>query len=491
MLIGPLRLRIIDWTTIGLFVLWALSPLGSQAAQRVVFVGPSSAKTNATYAYLDVSNSGMPSWLRGLTLETVNTGFRAALLSPPQDKNRSQDLFGNVKIPLLEHLDGYGGNSSWVEIPENSTVVYAALAGIPVTPTNGSAAYVNAKYMLETSYLLATCNNTQAERLDDPRSLRPDNKTIVGGDNLIMDVDSQHSINSTIARRIVLGSLVQSEQDDYYYISRQFCDLTTSYVEVEISCRRTACNINRVRRSQREHQPAHITSLDDRVTQPIPTASQFLGFFLNSTGTQGAQFNAPIIQYFFDQDYPFSLGGLGQSRLWLPLSDLPQEEFSLRMTQLLSTWYLWNVAPLGLSGGFANITRQGRSDAEETERALATTIAEIVDANDVINCSRSWFAVLMLASLVMFLAGLLTAVLNLTRRGPDIIDSFTGLTTASRLDAPMLSTLNDSPDRVRQLRYEKARLGDLQCKEAYGYVGITLERNSGGPGLVNQSRLFE
>ncbi|OHW93130.1 hypothetical protein CSPAE12_08438 [Colletotrichum incanum] len=115
-----LSIRAINGLAPILFVLWALSPLGGQASLRVMDSVPSTATEPWPFEYLEfmspASHSGQYTSSGMETLPAIHGAFAAALSGPKSVKSASQDLFGNLKIPMIESfrtssgepgLDGY------------------------------------------------------------------------------------------------------------------------------------------------------------------------------------------------------------------------------------------------------------------------------------------------------------------------------------------------------------------------------------------------
>ncbi|KAF6789978.1 hypothetical protein CMUS01_16302 [Colletotrichum musicola] len=103
----PLSLRRANALAPLLIVLWALSPLGGQAALRIMDVAPSQASESWPFEILeflsDLPYSGVRSSAGTSIRASIQGAFVTALSNPEDVKRQPRDLFGNVKIPMIEH----------------------------------------------------------------------------------------------------------------------------------------------------------------------------------------------------------------------------------------------------------------------------------------------------------------------------------------------------------------------------------------------------
>jgi hypothetical protein len=107
--VTPIRTGTASFFVSVLIMVWAWNPLGDQLSLRVVSKETNVTEIDTPFLYVSpsllcdtrlFSNSGKnPGAYRGI--ENVIT---LALMSLTTSKNGTLDLFGNIQIPLLEHL---------------------------------------------------------------------------------------------------------------------------------------------------------------------------------------------------------------------------------------------------------------------------------------------------------------------------------------------------------------------------------------------------
>ncbi|KAI8685427.1 hypothetical protein NCS55_00214900 [Fusarium keratoplasticum] len=192
--------HITAWS-IGIALVWCLSPLGGQAAVRSLHLQPISAVTEVPALYYLGSNisdfnffyngSGdIGVFAGGSVRSSLISEFRSAILAsfympdtlishangstdgfdsaitalggPSQAARLGQrDPWRNVRIPFLELLPGYDPNdpSSWVSVPSDMVVPYASLIGIPIRGGSFNRAG-NSTLIIHAHYQTLSCKRT-------------------------------------------------------------------------------------------------------------------------------------------------------------------------------------------------------------------------------------------------------------------------------------------------------------------------------------------
>ncbi|VUC21198.1 unnamed protein product [Clonostachys rosea] len=159
-LLTQFHLRAFNFLGIGILILWALSPVGSQAILRLVEPKLVTSTTAGDVTYFDLLRNaveGEPAMPGGNldaenngTINVMDTLYGAMVLAPSSTKNSSMDLWGNVKIPRLSP----DNTEEWQDITAESPVVYSSLLGIPVANISTG----NTTFTVESSYIDLECD---------------------------------------------------------------------------------------------------------------------------------------------------------------------------------------------------------------------------------------------------------------------------------------------------------------------------------------------
>ena len=97
----PFYFQHLDIVCIGLLCLWALSPIASQALLRISYLDIDGTAITDQIQY--VNTTARPVGLKGPAyIATVDALFLSALLAPRKIQDSSTDIWGNVKIPLVQ-----------------------------------------------------------------------------------------------------------------------------------------------------------------------------------------------------------------------------------------------------------------------------------------------------------------------------------------------------------------------------------------------------
>lgn len=139
----PIRLR--TWSVVVplLIVMWACNPLGGQLSLRSVSKATNVTAINTPFFYIDPMSEFDLLALPGVSFSSlgrvIDITFSTALLTPASSKNGTQDVFGNIQIPMLEYLslDRTADAEGWYHTIDNRTGVYAVIADA-AEPTNQS-----------------------------------------------------------------------------------------------------------------------------------------------------------------------------------------------------------------------------------------------------------------------------------------------------------------------------------------------------------------
>ena len=468
----PLRLRFFHPLIPFLLALWSLSPLGGQAALRVVSAELEITSADAGVQYLDVSNSTF--LLAGASgaasfYSSVSAVFNGALISPASTKSSGQDVFGNFKVPMIEqmatqttsHPDG------WFEYNNSSNAIYSALLGLPVL---GPQAGTDSNFTVETSYVYPNCSVVGyfvplwVENVTIPSD--PPSTSVNNGYGLSMSGDLSHTAADQDPRQLNFSSSIfqtvqtgVGQDNTTIVVSKASCRLTQTYVEVNVRCEGKACAAGAIRQSLRPHPPITATWFD-------ANWQSFNGEFVNVT-TPGWGLHpgeiSPLEYYIVNPDSPY----LVMQRSSVPPQLWQQGDgiVSQRFGQLINTFWLAGMGPDAIAGNF--------SSSPDNTYGVGLVNGTTTISGTVLRCDTAWLVVLLLTSLIMLCAGLLSGVLAAYRRGPDLLDGFSTLLRDNPYArAQVGSSLEDRANMARRLKAVKVRIGDVQPTADVGHVAI-------------------
>jgi hypothetical protein len=464
-----------------LVIPWILSPVGGQAALRVVETPPMNISTSSPVTYLEfksrLTNLGSNDARAYLTLPAAASAFSAALASPRTAKLAGQDIYGNVKIPLVEGFESMHmirGSGGWYDVRDAPNVTYSSILGLPFIANNTGT---NITFGVQTSYLYTTCRVRHFEeyqfkdRLQYMRSQSRLTGAYSNGSTLALQVGHLPTNFTTTTRSSYeptpMKILFTSFNPDG--VTNSSCGVTTTHVEAEIFCHSTNCTVVRVRRSTLDDATPLLTVLDfdfETQTSATSTANAFFDSFVNATDTPWsykweAQLRpSPLELYFTEQDYPYSVESYGRV-IW-PIGDTL---FSQRFSQLLNAWWIANIAPFAVTGNFAS--------SRTSDYQIRTVSGNFIPDIRVLHCNRTWFIVLIVASSAMLIADILAAVFGTLRKGPDILDNPSSLLRDSPfVNVKSLPSTEDAVDHAKKLKDVIVVLGDSQTERRVGRMAI-------------------
>lgn len=581
--VTPVRLGTASLLVPLLIVVWAMNPLGGQLSLRVVsketnvtvvdtpfvYVNPSFSYDTRAYGAVDVAGDSFAEAPSDVAYDrAVDNVFTLSLMSPNSSKNGTQDLFGNIQIPLIEHLmlhepataDGWLYTTDWdldgvsaalfhaAGLGRASTKpIYASIIGLPykanltgtATNTNSTesqhderlhrikddlfghdAVNTQNEFMMNTSYMYANCSTKpvkigQVVTSDNVKRLRGAShfpNTTIGvansGNGFSIAYDNHHNLNSTTARTITVrswlgkyfyedpgnGTSVSHEKE---FISEASCVITQTYVEALVRCpTQNNCTVAKIRNSRTGNKAhAALTALDG-ITFPASlldqsdpvymedirqkyaarAAKSFFDYFVNASSTaMPSDFNlGPLESYFARPDAPYkaSQGATGASSGdtdQSPITDVGDQLFSWRLSQLMNTYWLASVEPFSVVSGVD-------LDAIQNEEAnpLPSAQGHMYVERIVLRCHTPYFAVLLVISLGLCAVGMVTAYLDATRRGPDVLDDFVNsLRHNPYVHVDTLGpSMQDGQEISRRLRNTVVQMGDVRPEDHVGYVAI-------------------
>ncbi|ORY17981.1 hypothetical protein BCR34DRAFT_554605 [Clohesyomyces aquaticus] len=480
-IITQLKFRNMGFVGLALICLWILSPIGGQASLRVLdYNARLDSRTRPIYA-MDWDSVFEPADripLSEIAPESTEASystqlfFGAALSSSLESKISPMDLWGNIKIPMIERLTNSAFyDDGWREVPRKNTT-YSSLIGIP---WSGVSSETNTTFNMEHSYWTLDCPT-----LELGYGLIGENGTskfangYVGSRStswgITMDTDVHGQKNyetdsNSTSIRISYSGTDGGPMDSMPHYTNATCFMKTSYVEVEVFCQRQNCSAIRIRPSIKPHQAPEIAM------GMYPWAGIFVEGF-HSSFAANMQSPCGFQRYFRHPGSPFT-NTWGED---LALHNLTNTQFATSFSQLLNSFWLAGIGVAKLSTGVS--TPIDPEQLPPRNMSLGGTFYQPINATEsvtvpLLKCSRPWLAALFIATAAMFLAGAFGLVLEFTRKAPDFALNISSLTRDNPyIHLPPGGSTLDSIDRSRLLQDVRIRLGDIRPDDPVGYVAI-------------------
>ncbi|KXH59993.1 hypothetical protein CNYM01_08143 [Colletotrichum nymphaeae SA-01] len=494
---------IIDLKRIGglgglLVVIWSLSPLGGQAALRVLSPRTEEIPSRAVLLYLNNSvgfpQRYMAAGMLGQQIP-VNTLVLGSLGATDEIKNSRTDTWGNIKIPMIEsfpqHL--WLNNHDWISLDQyQDEVTYSALVGIPVA--NVSQRH-RSSLTLETSYLKLDCtdlrnftgNATEAvnpirEGCDKREGISESrcNYKFKWGDIATVPYPYGRQ-NSTrrddrctdprVAARDLLYWNYDVDQPGIGYTMAK-CSMTTSFVEVHVFCLGWDCKATAVRQSASAPQGGQATNrtfFDGCPQENSNIWRWFFRYFDTMADSGGGGIGSPTIVQSYLVDPKL---GLNASAAWnLPsVYKVGKELFSVHLGQILNTywWAMIGNEPLflGHPENYDGLTKWATGSSEfpsNDDYVFSETEATVYVRVQVLRYNKPWMIVLAVATLVLLLTTVLDFALSLKIWVPKLLMNISTLTRGNpNYDVPAGGGALSDEARAKLLANVKVRFGDAE-----------------------------
>ncbi|KAF4822436.1 hypothetical protein CGCSCA5_v002385 [Colletotrichum siamense] len=513
----PMSLRAANRLTPLLIILWALSPLGGQAALRVMEMVPSTATEPWLFQNLEFMSafrhSGPQSSAGFSLLPSIQSAFVTALGTPADIKAEPQDLFGNIKIPMVEAFqslhqmehDKRQDNDGWYQLDSKSatSTVWSSIAGIPVATLGGLSSKANYSFAFETSYIYADCSVQRGTSMNftEWASYRQEGPGRYSTNRTLVIYTKRPPLPfDTNPLELVFTSYASTQE----LTTNATCVLRTTYVEVDVGCHGTTCGARHVRPLQKPDNMTTRTVLNNMAPEGQPgygTAGLFDGFmstFVRSglslwdlqEGRQLKPFASALETYFTEPDSPYSAAGISS---WDGTDIFPVggRVFSQRFSQLLNTFWLASVASYNITGNFHFQSDIGTTLPGPiiTQNITGTRTPDFL----VMRVNDGWMLTLFVASTAMLISGVIAAVLGSMRRGPDVLDHPTFFSRDSpyvNVSSCYSGSVEDASEQVRRTRDMRVCIGDVSPTEETGHLAFGTVNEAIPLGLQKDGRYY-
>ncbi|KAL6920462.1 hypothetical protein FSST1_004488 [Fusarium sambucinum] len=423
-----------------------------------------------------------------------------------------KDLWRNVRIPFIELLPEYksGSPHAWVPVPEDEIVPYASLIGLPIR--NGSFEGTgNSTMIVDFHYMVLSCggafngsewvsngstalsfHNTSSE-LPLVQQFRAEG---MGYRNIWLDFPNS---STTLEHSGTLGFEPQSklqlvmdgncqyteptlelEQPHTNIIPMlRVCDISTSYIDMEVACKRLAvdadlvCQANRVRHAPSYPIKGNWTTLSNyRLPGKVLTELTYMG------ASQHVAEPTVLETYLSDPLGLFqrSLKGYTGDSEWPGcFSSLPPYILERRLATALNT--------IVMSSNDVNIITGGKGMGSEQKHWQNTTALWTEFDRDIYVLNKPWFTTTVVSTVVLIICAVANIIIRQRIRAPDFLDNITGLTRDSLfIDLPQSGSGKSGLDRLATIKNVSVRICDVYPEREVGRIALTTELNS--PGLT-------
>ncbi|KAH7004906.1 hypothetical protein EDB82DRAFT_488276, partial [Fusarium venenatum] len=421
-----------------------------------------------------------------------------------------RDLWRNVRIPFIELLPEYRSDNphAWVPVPEDEIVPYTSLIGLPIR--NGSFEGTgNSTMIVDFHYMVLSCrkafdgrewvsngstalsfHNTNSERLlkhqfnEEGMGYRkiwldlPNSSTTAEHINAQLDVEPQSKLQLVMGGECLDTQPTSNSLDVELIPMLRICDISTSYIDMEVTCRRLAadadlvCQANRVRHAPSYPIKGNWTALSNyRLPSKILTELTYMG------ASQHVAEPTVLETYLRDPLGLFrrSLGGYTSD--YEPpgcFSSLPPYILERRLATALNT--------IVMSSYEVNIVTGGKGIGSEQNHWQNTTASWTEFDRDIYVLDKPWFITTVVSTVILIICAVANIIIRQRIKAPDFLDNITGLTRDSLfIDLPQSGSGKSGLDRLATIKNVSVRICDVYPEREVGRIALTTELNS--PGL--------
>ncbi|KAF2998915.1 hypothetical protein E8E13_005884 [Curvularia kusanoi] len=481
----PISLRSVNLLAPLLLALWVLSPLGGQAALRVVELAPGLHSEPCEYQYLDVMSTQRvcsPTSSAGMDLTpSIVSAFNGALASTPQTQFANVDAYGNLKIPMLESCTNNGikqDSDGWIDTSVTNACAFASINGLPFRGISGE----NHTFNMETSYTYSDCSisHTLASPGSGYREWidRMRNETLINnGITLALSMPDVTAKMNNRSEHLVFESITRNAR------TQANCSLSQTYVETEVFCQNRDCSVKRIRKSTSPHNATHLLPLHGRwgynASSCADGSSGFLKGLISSTvfmsmygsTSMSDPYSTPIEYYITHPYSPYSAHS-ANSTSWRGEDIYPvgHRLFSERFSQLWNTYWLCTIAPEAVTGDFT------QRDMVISPFNVVTTTGTMTPYVLQLHTNKGWLTVLVVASSVMLGASIANIAVGRLQTRPDILERVSILAKDSPNTVATYRGRAQESDTEIRLRDVRLSLRDIESKES-SYAAVETDED--------------
>ncbi|KAF4915875.1 hypothetical protein CGCF415_v001144 [Colletotrichum fructicola] len=521
-----------------LLTTWAFSPLGTQGLLRMESRRNEPRVKDITITYFDDdARSRLVKWQElfstgsfGPTpgMRSLTSLYATLVTTPEATKFDTMDLWGNVRIPFLNHTE-----NEWRDLPSNSSEIeYSSLAGIPISNLDIG----NTTFNVESSYLDLRCHNatvltgdqapegffahldhsmmdtaaSSAEDLKD-KIFRMPNGTWHGynftnGDattwSLALDrfVDPIWLLkNRTTTRELesddrsaererpilfrnetgidvgpttllfeayAVSAITDKQLREHNHVKATF-GVTQKYVESRVACRLAAADNTKPSCRVISQRPSQRRHAPEGITHlSFPKVFNLLSQRLPLVVGGSVNYQADFSLYYLKD--PTLRDMQSDERAFM--KSYTAETLEIRLAQLLNTFLAVSQLSFEIAG---RGSAQRKDSANVVSRSNETVPAELRELVVVVQISDVWAAVCLSSGVVLLAAGVMGVVFKHRARGPEIFGYISTIFRDSKyFDLPPKADLLDGGDLSKTLRELQIRYGNVGSKDGEPVTGV-------------------
>lgn len=488
-----------------LILLWLISPLGGQASLRLIAQDKEVNAWSATFACINStwqSSSFAQGFAQTLTGASINALYVGCMVAPLAIKTSAQDSWGNIKIPRFETYNQTVDDEGFSTVPEEG-VDWISLLGQPVA---GLKTGFDANFTLSTWYHDLKCSDLHKVPASsdwirdmfgdtDAQYYNASNIWTKGGGYsswllwLIEDL-SPGAYNPNKLNFIWLSKsgLINNVHDDaaelnYNETCLANCSLTATYVEAHIVCHGLSCKPTKIR-----SVPPPSSGWRGQLLWTVG-GSTWTYFYKNLIGidTRASHYTSSVTEHYIyghvESPFQYGVSVMTANLGYLDMTNVPLPDFTRRLRTVLNTYYIASLAPQAstgtMSSASANATRL--LDGEDSiqggfyELKLMPAAATISSTTDIYRCDKTFFALAIISSAVLFITGVAGVVARYCCKGPDMLGYITSIVRHNPYTS--LHTQNealDTSELVRQSTKMFLRLEDVnEGTNDVGHIAIS------------------
>lgn len=475
-----------------LLALWGLSPLATQAMQRISTTAD--LVTPTILRFQDTTTNEINYLSANTTIfDSVKTDFErvwsASLLFG--DTIFGMDLFGNALIPSLDtsqptgewqntdptdgHYPVWGKYAHVDTDPSSPPSAYLSNIGVPVATSDNSASDyyddVSFSTVISTGYLDVSCAPLTVINLNDPEYdlLSKGNSS---QDTLFLDMTPMGNhrngsitfaslITSNITNPGVATSIQPTADDDNDPYAYTTCNFTQVLIDATIFCQSNQCYTTAIRLTPEEEKPANdyaFSGVENWLTE----------MFGERPTDESTLFPTNFELWLNGTDRSSSSSGLS-----IDLTALPQDFVEYKLAVLMNTWWTIGFSPANFTTPLSNSTDNPQLSNTGVEIPISWGRAVIINSNSMFVTRWGWLAVLILCSTALLLAGIFSILWDARTVSPDVLGFASSVVRKSKyVQLPKVNSAASGAERARALGEVRVMMQDVKPTAEVGRIAL-------------------